>query len=234
MTPDGSAAGRTPNGGTMRVDMHLHTARSFDCLSDPERVLAAADARNIDVICVTDHNEIDAALELKARYPERIIVGEEVKTAEGVDVIGLFIEERIPKGTPARLTCDLIHEQGGIVYMPHPYAGGKGGNGRLLDELGRTIDAVEGFNGRIHKPELNRRAVEWAQSHDLPMGAGSDAHTLKEVGRVYVELPRCRLEPAAFLAALRNGSLHGSSASHLVHIASTYAKLHKKVFGTGR
>lgn len=234
MKPEASNPGRIADAELMRVDMHLHTARSFDCLSNPERVLAAADARNIDVICVTDHNEIEAALALHALYPDRIVVGEEVKTAEGVDVIGLFIEEKIPKGTPARRTCELIHEQGGLVYMPHPYAGGKGGDGKLLEELGRTIDAVEGFNGRIHRPELNERAVAWARSHELPTGAGSDAHTLREVGRVYVEMPRCRLEPAAFLAALRHGTLHGTSASHLVHVASTYAKLHKKVFGTSR
>ena len=226
-----SAGGST---SVMRVDMHLHTSRSFDCLSDPERVLEAAAARNIDVICVTDHNEIATALELKAEYPDRVIVGEEVKTAEGVDVIGLFIEEQIPKGTPARRTCELIHEQGGIVYMPHPYAGGKGGDGKLLDELGRTIDAVEAFNGRIHKQKLNQRAAAWARTHERAMGAGSDAHTLAEVGRAYVEIPRCALEPAAFLAALRQGTVHGSGASYLVHLASTYAKLHKKVFGNRR
>lgn len=236
MSPEGTSTA-SPNPvsrAPMRVDMHLHTSRSFDCLSDPQRVLDAAARRNIDVICVTDHNEIETALELKARYPDRIIVGEEVKTAEGVDVIGLFIEQQIPKGTPARRTCELIHEQGGIVYMPHPYAGGKGGNGRLLEELGRTIDAVEAFNGRIHRPELNDRAAAWAQANDLPVGAGSDAHTLAEVGRAYVEIPWCALEPAAFLASLRQGSVFGRSASHLVHIASTYAKLHKKVFGKRR
>jgi predicted metal-dependent phosphoesterase TrpH len=209
--------------------MHMHTGRSFDCLSDPERVLEAALARGIDRICVTDHNEIAAALELKRRFPDRIIVGEEVKTAERVDVIGLYITERIPKGTPARRTCELIHEQGGIVYMPHPFAGGKGGGGRILESIADLIDAVEGFNARLHRQALNDRAVEWARRHGKPLGAGSDAHTLGEVGRAYVEVPDFDDTPGAFLAALRESRLHGAMSSRTVHIASTWAKLHKRL-----
>ena len=89
----------------MRIDMHMHTRASFDCLNDPARLVAAAQARGLDRICITDHNEIVVALQLKAELPSFIIVGEEVKTGEGVDVIGLFISEKIPKGTPARETC---------------------------------------------------------------------------------------------------------------------------------
>src|SRR5688572_8245388 len=115
-----------------RVDMHLHTRRSFDSLNDPLALMDAAAAKGIDIVCVTDHNEIANALRLKDRFPERVIVGEEVKTEEGVDIIGLFIHTLIPKGTPARRTCELIREQGGLVYVPHPFASGKGGDGKIL------------------------------------------------------------------------------------------------------
>ncbi|HEX6939967.1 MAG TPA: PHP domain-containing protein [Longimicrobiales bacterium] len=208
--------------------MHLHTRGSYDCLSDPDAVVERAAARGIDRICVTDHNEIEVALRLKERYPDRVIVGEEVRTAEGVDIIGLYIAERIPKGTPARETCERIRAQGGIVYVPHPFIGGKGGGGRLLDEIGPLVDAVEGFNGRIHLQRLNDRAVAWARERRLPVGAGSDAHTLHEVGRTYVEVPPFDDAPAAFLAALRDGRIHGHLSSVVVHIASTYAKFHKR------
>ena len=218
---------------TVRVDMHLHTARSFDCLSEPEKVIEAATARGLDRICVTDHNEIEAALRLKALFPDRIIVGEEVKTAEKVDVIGLYLQEKIPRGTPARRTCELIHEQGGIVYMPHPFAGGKGGGGALLDELADVLDAVEVFNARLHRAELNQRALDWARAHNLPGGAGSDAHTLGEVGRAFVELPPFADEPRAFLAALAQGRVHGTTTPRVAHVASTYAKVHKVFFGSG-
>lgn len=213
----------------MKVDMHLHTRGSFDCLSDPDAVVARAAECGLDMICVTDHNELDVALDLAARHPGRVVPGEEVKTAEGVDIIGLFLHERIPKGTPARATCERIRAQGGIVYVPHPFAGGKGGGGRILDGIADLIDALEGFNARIHDPALNERAQRWAQERGLPLGAGSDAHTLREVGRAYVEMPAFDGTPAGFLSSLRRGTLHGTLSSHAVHVASTWAKLHKKI-----
>ena len=213
----------------MRVDMHLHTRVSFDCLCDPDAVLAAARARGIDRICVTDHNEIDAALELSSRHPEAVIVGEEVKTREGVDVIGLFIRERIPKGTPALETCERIHAQGGIVYVPHPFVGGKGGGGSILSTIGEHVDAIEAFNARVHLKRFNDAAVAWGRARDVPLGAGSDAHTLAEVGRAYVEVPPFAMEPGAFLQALRQGTVHGTFSSWAVHGASTWAKIHKRI-----
>ncbi|HSL71603.1 MAG TPA: PHP domain-containing protein [Longimicrobiales bacterium] len=214
----------------IRIDMHLHTARSFDCLSEPGRILEAAAARGVDRVCVTDHNEIAAAQRLKDQFGQQIIVGEEVKTAERVDVIGLYIHTLIPKGTPARETCQRIHEQGGIVYMPHPFGNGKGAGPRLLEELAELIDVVEVFNARLHRPELNQQARDWAVSHGKPGGAGSDAHTLAEVGRAFVEVEPFADTPAGFLRALRSAKVHGAAASRAVHLASTYAKLHKVVF----
>jgi len=221
-------AGAGAEGRRIRIDMHIHTRGSYDCLSDPDAVVERAAARGIDRICITDHNEIEVALRLKERYPERVIVGEEVKTAEGVDVIGLYVSERIPKGTPARETCERIHDQGGIVYVPHPFAGGKGGGGRILAEIEEMVDAVEGFNGRIHSRHLNEKAVAWARERGLPLGAGSDAHTLFEVGRTYVEVPPFEDSPAGLLSALRDARIHGHYSSYAVHIASTYAKFHKR------
>lgn len=226
LTGDASAA--IPR---VRVDMHVHTHRSFDCLNDPDRILAAAAERGIDRVCITDHNEIQAALELKARHPDRVIVGEEVKTAEGVDVIGLYVSELIPKGTPARETCERIHDQGGLVYVPHPFVGGKGGGGRILPEIEDLVDAMEGFNARVHVQRINDRAVEWARARDLPLGAGSDAHLVRSVGRAWVDVPAFDDTPDGFLAALRAGRIQGEFSSWLVHLVSTYAKLHKKVFG---
>ena len=214
----------------MRVDMHMHTARSHDCLNEPAAVIAAAARRGVGVVCITDHNQIAAALDLKAAYPERVIVGEEVKTAEGVDIIGLFINELIPERTPARRTCELIHEQGGIVYMPHPFAPGKGGGGRILEQVADLIDVVEGFNARLHDAALNQRALEWARARGLPVGAGSDAHTLAEVGRAFVELPAFANHAAAFRNAIASATIHGRASSRLVHLASTYAKVHKRFF----
>lgn len=217
----------------MRVDMHMHTRVSFDCLCDPEAVLAAARKRGIDRICITDHNQIEAALQLHERHPDAVIVGEEVKTHEGVDVIGLFIREVIPKGTPALETCERIHEQGGIVYVPHPFVGGKGGGGSILAVIEKHVDAIEAFNARVHLKRFNDRAVAWARAREVPLGAGSDAHTLAEVGRAYAEVPAFDMNAPSFLAALRAGAVHGVFSSWAVHGASTWAKIHKRM-GLGR
>jgi predicted metal-dependent phosphoesterase TrpH len=90
---------------------------------------------------------------------------------------------------------------------------------------------VEGFNARLHDPQLNERAVQWGRSRGLPLGAGSDAHTLAEVGRGYVELPRFEDNAQSFRTALQDATIHGETSSRLVHVASTYAKLHKRIFG---
>lgn len=215
----------SPGRRTVRVDLHIHTRVSFDCRSDPGAVVRRALEVGLDRIAITDHNEIEAALALAEEFPDRIIPGEEVKTAEGVDITGLYLTEWIPKGTPARETCQRIRAQGGVVYVPHPFAGGKGGGGRILPEIEDLVDAVEAFNARLHDPSLNERAQRWARDRDLPLGAGSDAHTLGEIGHAWVEVPAFENDARSFLDALQRGQVHGRESSRLVHIASTVAKL---------
>ena len=209
---------------TLRLDLHIHTRASHDCLSEYRDVVRTARARGLDRIAVTDHNEIDGAFRVRDLAPDLVIVGEEVKTAEGVDVTGLFLSEKIPKGTPAVETVRAIREQGGFVYIPHPFAGGKGLGEDVLEEIAPWVDIVEIFNARIHRPELNERAWRWAEARDLPGGAGSDAHTLREIGRGVVEVPRFEAQ-SEFKDALRSGRVVGRSSSHFVHLASTWAKI---------
>lgn len=217
----------------VRIDLHLHTHGSWDCLSDPEQLLERARSLGYDRIAITDHNRLHIALEMAARHPDEIIPGEEVKTAEGVDVIGLYLSEEIPKGTAAAETIERIRAQGGIPYLPHPYAGGKGGGGRLADRLAEQCDVVETFNARLHSDDLNRQAEALAERHGKLRGAGSDAHTVHEIGNAFVELPAHPNEPEALRRALaRARDLGGSEASRLVHLASTWAKLRKRLPGS--
>jgi len=215
---------------TMRLDLHLHTLGSHDCLSDPEEVLAAALDRGVDRIAITDHDRLGVALEMAARHPERVIPGEEVKTGEGVDVIGLYLREEIPGGTPAVETCRRIRAQGGVAYLPHPYAPGKG-SGELAEELAGRCQVVEVFNGRIHDQALNRRAEELAERAGRLPGVGSDAHTVFEVARSWIEVPAHENEPGALLDALGSARISGRESSVLVHLASTWAKVRKRLPG---
>lgn len=211
-----------------RVDMHLHTHRSFDSLNTPADILAAARERSLDRIVITDHNEIAGALETRALDPERVIVGEEVKTAEGFDVIGIFMRELIPAQTPARRTCEWIREQGGVVYLPHPFDGTRAASPELREELVDLIDVVEVHNARCWPRSLNRRALEWAREKGKLEGAGSDAHTIREIGRGFVEVPPFSNDRESFLAALAGGGPgHCVSTSPLFRVASNWAKVRK-------
>lgn len=211
-----------------RLDLHIHTRSSHDCLSEYADVISTARERGLDRIAVTDHDEIEGALRMREAAPDLVIVGEEVKTAEGVDVTGLFISEKIPAGTPAIEAARRIREQGGYVYIPHPFAGGKGVGPHVLERLAPWIDVVEVFNARVHRQALNARARRWASERGLPGGAGSDAHTLREIGRGVIEVPPFH-GPEGFLDALRAGRVDGRASSRLVHLASTWAKLSGRI-----
>ena len=222
---------RARSGERLRMDLHLHTAASWDCLSDPEAVLARAVALGYGRIAITDHNRLGLARRMAEAHPDRIVPGEEVRTAEGVDVIGLYLSEEIPKGTPAERTIEWIRSQGGIAYLPHPYAGGKGGGGRLADLLAPSCDVVEVFNARLHDQEQNRKAEALAERHGTLRSAGSDAHTVGELGNAFVDLPPHPNRPDALRAALARARTGGTEASRLVHLASTWAKVRKKLPG---
>lgn len=219
-------AGQAP----MRVDLHLHTWGSWDCLSDPEAVLERARSLGYGRIAITDHNRLGVALRMAETHPQEVIPGEEIKTAEGVDVIGLYLSDEIPRGTPARATIEQIREQGGVPYLPHPYAGGKGGGGKLADILAPLCDVVEVFNARLHSDDLNARAADLAARHGKRCGAGSDAHTVGEIGNAYIDVPPHANRPDALLSALAESArAGGSAASRLVHLASTWAKVRKRL-----
>ncbi len=212
--------------------MHLHTYRSFDSLNRPEAILEAAARRGLDRIVVTDHNEIEGAFELRELDPERVIVGEEVKSAEGVDIIGIFLTERIPARTPARRTCEWIREQGGIVYLPHPFDGTRAASAELLEALADLIDVVEVHNARCWPRTLNDRAREWAVAKGKLAGAGSDAHTIREIGRGFVEVPPFTPTRESFLEALAAGGPGAcTSTSPLYRLASNWSKIRKRLPG---
>ena len=215
--------------GRLRLDLHLHTRGSWDSLSDPERILERAARLGIGRIAITDHDRLGVALEFAARYPERVIAGEEVRTAEGIDVIGLYLKEEIPRGTPAEECCRRIREQGGISLLPHPYAGGKGGGGKYAEVLAPLVDIVEVFNARLLSQDSNRKAEELARRHGKLRSAGSDAHTVGEIGNASVEVPVHPNEPGALLEALASGSVSGRRAGLHVFLGSNWAKVRKRL-----
>ena len=218
----------------IKVDMHCHTRLSADSLNDPRRLVETAASRGIGALCVTDHNGLKNALALSqmSDLPIQVIPSEEVKTAEG-EIIGYFLSELVPKGLTPEETVKRIKGQGGLVCVPHPFDTMRTASRLQTPALDRLVqaglvDILEVFNARSINPEDNRRAVEYAEAHGLAMSAGSDAHTLMEVGRAYVEVPPFS-SPEQFLAALRQGKVNGVLSSKLIHLGSTWARVAKSL-----
>jgi dephospho-CoA kinase len=216
--------------GVWQIDLHMHTSASKDSLSDPAAVVERARAAGLDRIAITDHDEIEGAFKARALAPDLVIVGEEVRTSEGLDLIGLYLREHIRPGGSFRETAEAIRSQGGVVYLPHPFDSHRGTDEEFLATVEDCVDAVEGINARIHDPVRNERARAWAAARNLPIGAGSDAHMVSEIGRVRAFV-RPFAGPGELLAALEVGRIGGNSSSHLVHLGSTWAKIWKRIRG---
>jgi predicted metal-dependent phosphoesterase TrpH len=192
------------------ADLHMHTSWSFDCAVDPAELVDYAEAEGLGAIAVTDHNVFGGALETADAAQGRdliVIQGEEVKTDEQGEVIGLFLEREIPRGLSFPDTVAAIREQGGLVYMPHPFD-------RMhtipdpatLHRHLADIDVLEVYNARLLFDAQNDEALRFARKYDLTMGAGSDAHVLQGVGTGAVRMRSFR-DPEEFLISLRSAEI---------------------------
>ncbi len=210
-------------------DLHTHTAYSRDCLVSLERFLEVCRHRGLDRVAVTDHNTIAGALRLKAMDPERIIVGQEIRTTHG-ELIAYFLTEPVPPDLPPQEAIAAVRAQGGVVGIPHPLdqarreAMGRAGVEALLEE----VDFLEGFNARCLFPADNRGAQALARAHNLPVTAGSDAHSLQELGRAVIYMPPFD-SPRSFLEALRSARIEGRVSPVWVHALSTLAKILRRI-----
>ena len=183
---------------------------SGDATTTPDELIEAIEATGIDVLFITDHSTTNGAFELASNLPCRVVVGEELRTGAG-ELMGLFLTERIPYGVQPAEFCARVRNQGGVVYVPHPFDPTRHAlREDVLTELaeGGLIDAIEVFNGKVSLPHLNRKAAEFAAAFDLPGGAGSDAHVPDAVGAAFVEMPDF-VNGTDFLAALRHGIIRG-------------------------
>jgi predicted metal-dependent phosphoesterase TrpH/glycosyltransferase involved in cell wall biosynthesis len=172
------------------VDLHMHTDHSPDCATPVDVLLDTAKARGLGAIAVTDHNVISGAHEAAERADGiKVIVAEEVKTADQGEVIGLFIDEHIPRGMTLEETIAEIHRQGGLVYVPHPFdrMHAVPDYEHLLNVV-EDVDAIEVFNARVAVKSFNEEAVKFARKYRIPAGAGSDSHVPQGLGSVRIRM----------------------------------------------
>ena len=191
------------------ADLHLHTEHSHDCSVPVADVLDRAEAQGLGAIAVTDHNVFggaEEAVELARGRALTVIPGEEVKTDRG-EVIGLFLEEEIPRGMTMAETITAIRDQGGLVYLPHPFDRMHTiPDPRTLHRHLAEIDVFEVFNARLLRETFNDEAVRFARKYNLLMGAGSDAHVIQGIGTGLVRM-RAFETPEEFLLSLRSAEI---------------------------
>ncbi len=192
------------------VDLHMHTDHSPDCATPVRTLLETARDQGLGAIAITDHNVVSGALEAREIADDvgiKVIVAEEVKTAEQGEVIGLFLEEKIERGMTMAETISEIRRQGGLVYVPHPFdrLHSVPDYEHLLDMVDE-IDILEVFNPRVTLTAFNEEAERFATKYRIVPGAGSDSHVAQGLGSVMTRVHDFD-GPAEFLEAMRDADI---------------------------
>lgn len=183
----------------------------------------------LDRLVITDHNTIHGALKAKEVDPDLIIVGEEILTTQG-EILAIFVQKEIPKGLPPEEAIDQLREQGAFISLSHPFDLRRHGWPLpALKKITPLVDAIEIFNSRCQVGLINDQAKDYAKNHHLPGTVGSDAHTLREVGRSRMVLPIFN-SPDRLRDVIRQGVAQTKLSSPFIHLTSTYARF-KKGFG---
>jgi len=216
---------------SLKVDLHVHTRFSHDSLIAPEKLVARCQEKGINCLAVTDHNNIAGALAVREIAPFTVIIGEEIRSTEG-DIIGLFLQEEVPRHLSPLETARRIKEQRGLVHIPHPFdpfrTSALTRNG--LEEVLPYTDILEAFNARNLRARDNEQAYRVALEHRLLVAAVSDAHSLREIGSTYMEMPEFDGTAEGFKEALAQGRMVGRRVGLPTRFASTYNKLLKRLF----
>ena len=205
----------------------------MDCDTPLEKIIDRCREVGIDCIAVADHGTAEGALKLKATAPFKVIVAEEILTPYG-EIMGMFLKETVPSNIPADEAIERIKAQGGLVNIPHPFETVRSSamSYRHVEEIADRIDAIEVLNSRSPLATTSHQAKEFALKHDIARGAGSDAHTIHEIGRAYVEMPDFET-PQEFLQSLRQGRIMVGRSSLAMRLFSTWAKVKNQFLSRG-
>jgi predicted metal-dependent phosphoesterase TrpH len=192
----------------LSVELHAHSALSYDGRDPVEMLLEQAAAVGLDALAVTDHDEIDASLraaELAEDYGLVGIPGMEVTSADG-HVLAIGVEDAVPTGLPFTDTLDEIRDRGGLAVVPHPFQSSRSGVMANITKAELAgADAIEVYNSRLLTGRANRKAEKFAREHDLPMTAGSDAHIAEMVGQAVTRVGADEHSVDAILDAIAAG-----------------------------
>lgn len=213
-----------------KVDLHTHSSLSPDGGIKKQQYIDALDSGLLDAIAITDHNDMAFALELQQERGDQIIVGEEIMTTHG-EIIGLYLTKRIAPGLSPHETVKQIKDQGGLVYIPHPFETvRKGITPQALEEIADHIDLVEVCNGRAFLQNRGNQAVVWARMNSVTGAASSDAHGVKGLGRTYNDLSEMPTKET-LQSLVEHGVLRTAHPSVRSLLYPKYHRLRKRVRG---
>jgi predicted metal-dependent phosphoesterase TrpH len=202
-----------------RADLHIHTLASDGTSGIVEILDHVERATDLDVIAITDHERIDAALAARVMARDRglraeVIIGEEVSTLGG-HLLGLFLEERVRPLRSMRTTIAEIHEQGGLAIpahplVPYPLCAQGWLLRRLINDRDPRArpDAIEAFNPTTLGRPWHSRVVNFAAEHGLATVGNSDAHEAGAIGVGWTTFPGRTADD------VRSAILEGSSRHH--------------------
>lgn len=198
----------------------------MDCNSNLEDIISRCLKVGINCIAVADHGNIEGALQLQSIAPFKVIVAEEILTPDG-EIMGMFLKEPISSGLSIDEVITKIKAQNGLVNIPHPFDNFRGsGLGSRIEDISDKIDLVEVFNARSPFPWGQSRASAFANKYHLPESAGSDAHSINEIGKTFIEMPTFE-DKDGFLVSLAKGKIHSHRTNLLCHFRSLWARLNK-------
>ena len=189
----------------LKLDLHLHSIHSGEAFGTIEEIVLRAKSVGLDGFALTDHNSIAGnkeARRIAKKHGLIFIPACEIKSREG-DIIALGIKKEIPEGLSAEETIARIHTQGALAVAAHPFAiflHPRCGVGKRVYDL--ELDAIEVFNARTYRG--NGNALQAANKLKLAKTAGSDAHTLEEIGNAYTVVD-CRKNVKSVLGEIKAG-----------------------------
>ena len=193
-----------------KADLHIHTEYSLDCNTPLEKIIERCLELGINCIAIADHGTAEGALKMQGMAPFTVIVA----------------EETIPSGLSIEETITRIRAQHGLVCIPHPFDTIRGSalGGKVAEQIVEQIDILEVFNSRSPLLRSSAKSLEFAEKYGIVKSAGSDAHTIAEIGHAYLEMPEFSGRDD-FLQALAQGTIKGHKTSLLRHFNSTWARL---------
>lgn len=210
----------------VKCEIHTHTQYSHDSYLNFYGYLIRLKMKKINIVGITDHNEIEGAISFKKKLKKfgiDVIVGEEIFTESG-EVIGLFLKEKIKPGLSLKETIKEIKKQKGLVYIPHPYDLKRNKTVIPFEEIKKykkEIDFIEIHNGRNieeYYSEIQYEIYNEISDYVVPV-VGSDAHTFFELGRNYMNINNFAYEgdPKEFKKMISNANFNKKKCLPIFH-----------------